>query len=284
MADYNFIPLKSVETVDTVSDSDTVLIVQGGVVKQTGKTRVGAPAGVVFTPSVSEDGDLSWTNNSSLENPEVVNIRGPRGEQGQQGEQGPQGIAGVGEGGLGLPQPTADDAGKAPIVNADGTGYELGNAGGGNVHYFVHEVEYTFTEEDVANFTSGDWLELAVDGFVGTLHGAWCILQHGSTGGTVFNNMSLFIPDAENKKENYRRLDFINNKSTTINAWGVQKKLGWVLYRPIQGTMHMGDVYSGPYWTDSSVTPYTTAKFSIQCQTLVAGLKMYAKFIEEVRV
>lgn len=38
----------------------------------------GAP-GATFTPSVSEDGTLSWTNNGDLPNPEPVNIKGPAG-------------------------------------------------------------------------------------------------------------------------------------------------------------------------------------------------------------
>lgn len=55
---------------------------------------------------------------------------GPQGEQGPagpQGEQGPEGPAGPkGDSGLGVPAPTSQDAGKVPIVNAAGDGYELG--------------------------------------------------------------------------------------------------------------------------------------------------------------
>lgn len=38
--------------------------------------------GVTFTPSVTEEGDISWTNNGGLENPESVNIKGPQGDKG----------------------------------------------------------------------------------------------------------------------------------------------------------------------------------------------------------
>jgi hypothetical protein len=38
--------------------------------------------GAIFTPSVSEDGTLSWTNDKGLPNPTSVNIRGPQGETG----------------------------------------------------------------------------------------------------------------------------------------------------------------------------------------------------------
>lgn len=44
--------------------------------------------GATFTPHVSESGDLSWSNNKNLTNPETVNIKGPKGDPGKQGEQG----------------------------------------------------------------------------------------------------------------------------------------------------------------------------------------------------
>lgn len=39
--------------------------------------------GATFTPSVSADGTLSWTNNKGLTNPEPVNIKGPQGADGK---------------------------------------------------------------------------------------------------------------------------------------------------------------------------------------------------------
>lgn len=68
-----------------------------------GETGTQGPQGIqgdpgyYFTPSVSNTGDLSWTNNGNLENPTTVNIKGPQGPQGVQGiqgEQGPQGEKG----------------------------------------------------------------------------------------------------------------------------------------------------------------------------------------------
>lgn len=56
---------------------------------------------------------------------------GPQGEKGETGKTGPQGPEGpqgaTGPAGLGVPSPAAEDAGKVPVVNADGTGYELGD-------------------------------------------------------------------------------------------------------------------------------------------------------------
>lgn len=45
-----------------------------------GETGLQGATGATFTPSVSEDGTLSWTNNDNLPNPEPVNIKGPAGE------------------------------------------------------------------------------------------------------------------------------------------------------------------------------------------------------------
>ena len=48
-------------------------------------------AKAIFTPSVNEDGDLSWTNDLELENPETVNIKGEKGDQGEKGDPGEDG-------------------------------------------------------------------------------------------------------------------------------------------------------------------------------------------------
>lgn len=44
-----------------------------------GGSGEGTP-GAVFTPHLADNGDLSWTNNGDLDNPETVNIMGPPGE------------------------------------------------------------------------------------------------------------------------------------------------------------------------------------------------------------
>lgn len=78
---------------------------QGNVGEQGIQGEVGpqGATGPYFTPSVSNNGDLSWTNNGGLQNPNTVNIMGPQGKQGIQGPkgetgetgtQGPQGIQG----------------------------------------------------------------------------------------------------------------------------------------------------------------------------------------------
>lgn len=67
---------------------------QPGETGQTGPQGETGPQGATFTPSLDAEGNLSWTNNGGLENPDTVNIMGPQGIQGEQGEQGPIGETG----------------------------------------------------------------------------------------------------------------------------------------------------------------------------------------------
>lgn len=41
--------------------------------------------GTTFTPSVSEEGNLSWSNDDGKENPATVNIKGAKGDRGDSG-------------------------------------------------------------------------------------------------------------------------------------------------------------------------------------------------------
>lgn len=45
--------------------------------------------GPYFLPNVDESGEISWSNNGGLPNPEPQNIRGPQGEDGPEGPAGP---------------------------------------------------------------------------------------------------------------------------------------------------------------------------------------------------
>lgn len=58
------------------------------------KITSGEYTGATFTPIVSEDGELSWTNDGSLDNPTPINIKGPKGDTGDRGPQGEPGQKG----------------------------------------------------------------------------------------------------------------------------------------------------------------------------------------------
>lgn len=72
---------------------------------------VGA-TGATFTPSVDDSGNISWSNDAGLPNPETKNIRGPKGDKGDTGATGPQGPQGIqGEKG---PQGPKGEPGETP--------------------------------------------------------------------------------------------------------------------------------------------------------------------------
>lgn len=50
--------------------------------------------GATFLPSVDIEGNISWTNNKGLVNPETRNIKGDKGDKGDKGEQGAKGEPG----------------------------------------------------------------------------------------------------------------------------------------------------------------------------------------------
>ena len=50
--------------------------------------------GATFTPSVSPEGVISWTNDRELPNPEPVNIKGDKGDKGEKGDPGEPGAKG----------------------------------------------------------------------------------------------------------------------------------------------------------------------------------------------
>lgn len=65
---------------------------------ETGDTGVQGPTGATgatFTPSVDDAGNLSWSNDGGLVNPETKNIRGPQGAQGNTGQKGDKGDTGA---------------------------------------------------------------------------------------------------------------------------------------------------------------------------------------------
>lgn len=66
--------------------------------------KKGAYNGATYTPDLSAEGDLSWSNDKGLINPEPINIKGPKGDKGDRGEQGLKGD----KGDIGLTGPKGD--------------------------------------------------------------------------------------------------------------------------------------------------------------------------------
>ena len=66
----------------------TVIDNYGGTQGPQGEQGPQGLTGYYFIPSVNANGDLSWTNNGNLPNPQTQNIKGPQGPQGPQGPLG----------------------------------------------------------------------------------------------------------------------------------------------------------------------------------------------------
>lgn len=77
--------LELVKTDEPVQADDRLPILDN-LIEETNKVlesaKNGEFDGATFTPSVSEDGDLSWTNDKGKENPPTVNIKGTKGDPG----------------------------------------------------------------------------------------------------------------------------------------------------------------------------------------------------------
>ena len=58
---------------------------QAGPKGDAGKQGPAGTDGATYTPAISADGTLSWTNNGGWPNPEPVNIKGPQGDSGSPG-------------------------------------------------------------------------------------------------------------------------------------------------------------------------------------------------------
>ena len=87
--------------------------------------RIKHTPGVTFTPSISADGVISWTNDGGLENPEPVSVKGPQGEPGPAGPKGDKGDPGApgapGEQGPAGPKGDPGTAGVTPNITATAT-------------------------------------------------------------------------------------------------------------------------------------------------------------------
>ena len=80
-------------------------------------------AGFTFIPNVSESGEISWSNNGDLKNPEPRNIKGPQGERGPQGKKGEKGDKGdTGADGYSPSASVVRGEGKATITITDKNG------------------------------------------------------------------------------------------------------------------------------------------------------------------
>lgn len=124
---------------------DTITVDLGGAKLVQGPQ---GPAGPVFTPSISADGVVSWTNNGGLENPDPVSVKGDTGPQGPKGDKGDKGDTGATG-----PQGETGPQGATGATGAQGPKGDKGDKG---------DVGYVFTpsinSEGVVSWTNNGGL------------------------------------------------------------------------------------------------------------------------------
>lgn len=107
--------------------------------------------GTTFTPNVSDEGVLSWTNADGKDNPAAVNIKGPKGDSGAKGDKGDPGKNGAdgnpGAAGADGVTPHIGDNGNWFIGNTDTGKPSRGTATAENISYTLPEdVQTTFPD------------------------------------------------------------------------------------------------------------------------------------------
>ena len=86
------LPIASTSTLGGIKLGEGLDAEPDGTVNVTGGTS--GENGATFTPSVSTEGVISWTNDKNLTNPDPVNIKGPQGQPGEDGADGTNGVDG----------------------------------------------------------------------------------------------------------------------------------------------------------------------------------------------
>lgn len=170
--------------------------------------------GATFTPSVSEDGVISWTNDKELPNPDPVNIKGPKGDTGERGEPGQKGEKGdPGEKG------DTGDTGPAGPPGENGKDGEQGPPGADGKAP-VKGVDY---------FTESEKQEIAKQA---------AALVPGGGSGESFELIDTITPTADTsilylaKLSEYKRLAVIYTRpeytsGTAYLRWGVRNASGY---------------------------------------------------------
>lgn len=105
----------------TLSDgtTSTFSVMNGfeGAQGENGKDGTNGEDGATFTPSVSSEGVISFTNDKGLDNPSPANIRGPQGPAGQDGKDGVDGQSAT----IAIGTVTTGEAGTQASVTNSGT-------------------------------------------------------------------------------------------------------------------------------------------------------------------
>ena len=122
-----------------ISESDIQLIINNLKNDEDFRADMKGEDGTTFTPSIDEEGNLSWSNEDGKENPATVNIRGPKGADGTmtfeelteeqkaelKGADGADGVDGVGITNIELKETDENGNNIYTITLSDNTTYDF---------------------------------------------------------------------------------------------------------------------------------------------------------------
>lgn len=159
---------------DAIKSSNEFGVLQG-LIKEVGELQ-DAKDGATYTPTMSEDGTLSWSNDAGLDNPEPVNLMGPagpagavgpKGDKGDKGDAGPKGDTGA-KGDKG--DPGAD--GTPGPQGAPGVAGSKGDKGdpGKSAYEYAKDGGYTGTESEFTAKLAADTVSVTYDADTKTLN------------------------------------------------------------------------------------------------------------------
>lgn len=227
--------------------------------------------GATFIPSVSESGDLSWTNNGGLPNPETQNIRGPQGPQGIQGKQGPTGPQGEtgpqgpqGPQGLqgeqgpqgpqgeqGEPGPTGPQGEPGPSDASTLGGYTLSEIM--LMMYPVGSIKFSSNNINPGTYIGGAWERIGGGMVPVGVNEADPDFVAGKTGGEKTHTLTISeIPRHDHPGVTLDGTKLgLSRDNTGVNGWGTS-----LAYRNIYGEFISG--YRGNGAAHNNMPPYFT--------------------------
>lgn len=180
--------------------------------------------GATFTPSIDDSGNLSWTNDKSLPNPEPVNIKGPKGDTGEKGEQGEQGLPGS----TGPGVPTGGTTGQILSKNSDDD-YDTiwKDAEGGITNGFYYLVG---TEEEPIDLRSG-YDDAGVYIISGYYQMQSASLQNANVPIVMICTKAMVTATSD---ENYNRMIFDNNNGISVLSNNKKKGTDSSFWRDVE--------------------------------------------------
>ena len=185
--------------------------------------------GTTFTPRVSDEGVLSWTNEDGKDNPAAVNIKGPKGDSGAKGDKGEPGKDGTdgstGAAGADGVTPHIGDNGNWFIGNTDTGKPSRGAATAADVNYELpEEVQTEFSWAEIEENTVKAGLDMAIYYALAGMYAKYIGVTLQGAAGTVdvslqnfINNTYIPVANKAHEHDNKSILDEITAEK--VNIW-----------------------------------------------------------------